>query len=548
MKPTFLFDLLGKRILFYLMLALLTGIGVFLVEYAFVYALQGFLILIGVSSTSALPLPSWIPTTPSYFYAFFLTVGIFRVLLTQYKIYLGRLTNQIFIKRFRDSILKHSIMNASQISSHEAFGLFSDTLSRAGSVIIEGISLIITMLSACLLLIAGFIKAPYEMAIGLICLLALIPTLKSLGKTSLRSGYALNSSWEKTTKILFEGIRHHYFFKAHGLIGKQINNGLKQIEQYEQNNRDYYISTGIKNSFPQIFGIFLILALSFLGINYFKTSGTNLIAFLYIFLRVSQSGSEAFGLLNNIIFNAPSLNDLSNWMKKYKIDDSSLSINLDAHHAPALGISEIKFENVSFSYNDQPLLKNISFKLVPGDVLLIEAPSGSGKSTLIGLILKISAPLQGKILFNERNLQDFSDEFRDAISYVGPEPFLFNTTVRENLTYGIKRQYADDEAHIWSCLKLACAETIVNDLDQGLDEILNEHTQLSTGQKQRLSLARALIRNPDVLILDESTANLDGDYEKIVKNNLTGFIKDKICIIIAHKGHIKELATQTLKL
>lgn len=548
MKLTFLLDLLGKKIFYYLLLATLTGIGVFFVEYAFVYALQGFLILIGVSNSSSLPLPHWIPTNPRYFYIFFLTVGISRVLLTQYKTYLGRLTNQIFLKRFRDLILKHSILNASLVSSHETFGLFSDTLSRAGSVIIEGISLIITMLSAGLLLVAGFMKAPYEMGLGILCLMALIPSLKSLGKTSLKSGYALNVSWEKTTKILFEGMRHHYFFKAHGLVNKQIDSGLRQIEEYERNNRDYYISTGIKNSFPQIFGIILILILSYLGINYFKTSGTNLIAFLYIFLRVSQSGSEAFGLLNNIIFNAPSLNELKNWMNKYKLDDDRSPKEPVESTAPTLGIDEISFENVFFSYNSQPLLKNINLKLTPGDVLLIEAPSGSGKSTLIGLILKILTPNQGTIFFNKKNLSTFTDEFRNSISYVGPEPFLFNTTVRENLVYGIKKKIAEDENIIWRCLELACADTIVKDLQYGLDEILNEHTQLSTGQKQRLSLARALIRNPDVLILDESTANLDGDYEKIIKNNLENYVKNKICIIIAHKGHIKELATQTLKL
>lgn len=541
-------ELIGKKISLYLFYAILIGILLFVVEYLFVYALQGFLITLGVSDTIKMELPAWLPKHESFYFFFFILIGTLRVIFMQLKIYLGRKTNQIFLSNIRATILSFSIRNASLVSSHETFGLFSDTLSRAGSVIVEGTSLIITVLSTILLLVAGFSKAPYEMLIGLGFLVLLLWPIKKLSRVSLLAGNSLSENWEKTTKILFEGMKHHYFFKAHDLVEDQVDKGMNQINEYEGNYNKYFIVTTIKNALPQIVGIMLIIFLSFLGKNYFHTSGPNLIAFLYIFLRVSQSGSEAFGTFGNIAFNMSSLTELKKWIDFSKNQHAHFHTAENSNLITVPGINSIEFNQVAFSYTSEKLLKDINFNLNKGDILLIEAPSGAGKSTLIGLLLKVLTPNEGKVLINGLDLKTISGNFRDHISYVGPEPFLFNATIKANLVYGSKLSNIHNDKVVWEALRVACAEDIVLKFENKLDEVLYEHTQLSTGQKQRLSLARAILRNTDVVILDESTANLDKDLELIIKNNISTILKNKICIIVAHKGHLKELATQVLKL
>ena len=539
-------DLLGNEILKFLSITVVTGALLFAAEYLFIYALQGFLVSIGISDSEAMNLPSWLPVDKNFFFYLLIFVGIFRSALMQFKIYVSRIANQIFLRKFRKSILSHAIANAPYISSHETLGLFSDTLSRAGSVIVEGTSIAITLITTLFLLIVGFIHAPILMAIGLISLLFLAIPIRSLGRTSQKYGHQLSYSWEKTTKILLEGIKHHFFFKVHGLISDKVDQGLEQIHEYEDQYRDYFLVTSIKNTLPQSLGIILIVALSYIGINYLQIQPSNLLAFLYIFLRISQSASEIFTLSNSISLNIPSIQQLKNWVKKaenYPQVAPSLPLEMNEYN-----IENIKIDNVYYSYSESPLLENINISLKTGDTLLIDGASGRGKSTLIGLLMNILKPNGGEIFLNNESYNFAPHYFRNGIAYVGPEPFLFEGTVRENLLYGNPFKSKISDLEIWSALEDVNATIFVKELSNGLDEKLFEYTQLSTGQKQRLSLARAILRKCSLIVLDEATANLDHQTELDIKHKLEVLIKDKICIIIAHKGELKKLATQKIEL
>lgn len=536
-------QLLGKDIVLFLCFSILVGISLFFVEYGFVYLLQAFILTLGVGQASGFALPTWVPTTPKNIYILFLAVGSFRIILIQFKVYLGMMANQVFLRRFRNNILQYAVTNATRVSSHEVFSIFTDTLARSGSVVIESVSLIISLVTSLLLLIVGLRIAPHEMLIGLgIALLVVIP-LRKISRIALKYGMSLNKSWESTSKILLEGIRHHYFFKTHGLIKAQVEKGKKEIELYEGNHQSYFLLTSIKNVIPQIIGLFLLLFLSFAGQNYFQTNGSSLIAFLYLFLRISQTASEAMVLINNIAFNFPSIRELRKWDATHRLDAQLV----DEAYTAMPTINEMKLEHVSFSYNDLPLLKDINLHVKKGDVLIMDAPSGAGKSTLIGLILNILEPKSGKIFINSQDISSFKNSFRSQVSYVGPDPYLLNDSVRSNLTYGLgDLKVSDDE--IWSLLKLTRSDEFVRAFKQGLDEILNEHTQLSTGQKQRLAITRGLLRKPQLLILDEATANLDQKLEKEIAILIKERMQDGIVILVSHKGYIKDIATKILLL
>ena len=196
--------------------------------------------------------------------------------------------------------------------------------------------------------------------------------------------------------------------------------------------------------------------------------------------------------------------------------------------------ASISANDVWFGYDPaRPVLRDTSFVARRAEITALVGPSGSGKTTLTSLLLRLFDPDEGSIDVDGVSLSSFAiAELRSRIAVALQENVLFPTTIRENLRYAAGT--ADDEA-VRRALEVACAD-FVFDLPQGLDTELGVRgALLSTGQKQRLSIARALIRNPDILILDEPTASLDADTERRVLANLRTWAAQRIVIVITHR-------------
>ncbi|NQU16743.1 MAG: ABC transporter ATP-binding protein [Candidatus Saganbacteria bacterium] len=196
---------------------------------------------------------------------------------------------------------------------------------------------------------------------------------------------------------------------------------------------------------------------------------------------------------------------------------------------------KIELKNVSFSYNGvEIILENLSFKINPGERVAIVGPSGVGKTTLISLMLAFYKPFKGEILFDDKPVSGYAlDSLRKRIGYVSQATRLLTGTIMENLRYG--NLEADEEAVI-SAAKAAGIHDYIVSLPDGYSSLLGENAvNLSEGQRQRLSIARALIKNPDILILDEPTSSLDSMVEKSIFKSLPEIVKNKTLIVIAHR-------------
>lgn len=195
----------------------------------------------------------------------------------------------------------------------------------------------------------------------------------------------------------------------------------------------------------------------------------------------------------------------------------------------------IEFEHVSFAYNDdQPILKNFSFAINPGDCVAFVGESGSGKSTLMNLAIGFYRPQQGRILLDGMDSAELDlRTWRSHIAVVPQETILFSGSIRENITYG--HQYITDE-QVWQAVDAANLRSVIEDLPQGLDTEVGENgTSLSGGQRQRLAIARALVRDPKVIILDEATSALDVISEKMVQEAIDNLIQGRTVLIVAHR-------------
>jgi ATP-binding cassette subfamily B protein len=197
---------------------------------------------------------------------------------------------------------------------------------------------------------------------------------------------------------------------------------------------------------------------------------------------------------------------------------------------------QVEFENVSFRYEqtDRPLLKNISFSAAPGETVAIVGPSGSGKTTLMALLMRFYDPNEGSIRFDGRDLRRLKQRsLRRNIGVVLQDPLLFNDTVGANIAYGRPGATA---AEIEAAAHAANAFQFISRLPDRFNTVVGERgSRLSVGERQRLTIARALIKEPRIIILDEATSSLDAESEALVQEALERLMRGRTTFVIAHR-------------
>jgi ABC-type multidrug transport system fused ATPase/permease subunit len=196
---------------------------------------------------------------------------------------------------------------------------------------------------------------------------------------------------------------------------------------------------------------------------------------------------------------------------------------------------EVEYRNVSFAYRpDVPALHDINLAVRPGQCIALVGPTGAGKSTLVSLLSRFYEATGGKILLDGRNVADISlHELREQIGMVSQETFLFNGTILDNLRFG---RPGATRQEIEAMARAACVHEFVSALPEGYDTHVGERgVKLSVGEKQRISIARALLKNPPVLVLDEATASVDTATEQLIQQALQRLLAGRTSFVIAHR-------------
>ncbi|MEE3139458.1 MAG: ABC transporter ATP-binding protein [Candidatus Neomarinimicrobiota bacterium] len=230
-------------------------------------------------------------------------------------------------------------------------------------------------------------------------------------------------------------------------------------------------------------------------------------------------------------------NGLASADRVFSILDIKSDIN-DIENAVELNQFEnhIAFKNVSFHYNQssQAVLKNVDFSIKSGQILALVGPSGAGKSTLVDLIPRFYDVTDGAINIDGKNIKDVKlDSLRSLMGIVTQETFLFDDSVKANIAYGLD-SISDDI--IKKAAIAANANEFIKELPEGYDTIIGERgVKLSGGQRQRIAIARAIVKNPPILILDEATSSLDTESEKIVQDAIEKLMHNRTVIVIAHR-------------
>jgi subfamily B ATP-binding cassette protein MsbA len=278
----------------------------------------------------------------------------------------------------------------------------------------------------------------------------------------------------------------------------------------------------------------VILVLMYIG-GRMALSGTanmspsKLITFIAVFSQIiapAKNITTASFMIKKGMASIDRLNEVLDAEEKITEKENAISVT---------GFNDsIEFRNVFFSYNSEPVLKDISFKLNKGQTVAIVGKSGGGKSTLVDLIPRFMDVDKGSILIDGVDIRDLKiKDLRSLMGIVSQQPILFNASFKENIAFGIENISMEK---VESAARIAHAHDFIMETESGYENSVGESgNKLSGGQRQRISIARAIMANPPVLILDEATSALDTESERFVQDAILKLMENRTSIVIAHR-------------
>ena len=337
------------------------------------------------------------------------------------------------------------------------------------------------------------------------------------------------------TSMIAETIGSMRIVKAFATKGFEINRFAKETQKYYKlmlrKDRLRFVSSPVSETFGATIAALLLWvgARDVLVIE--SISSEDFLRFILLLFSLFQPLKNLTNVVNEL------QNGLASADRVFTIMDIKSDIQ-DVDNA--VEVNDLKntlsFENVSFSYGDEKdkVLNNINFQINKGEILALVGPSGAGKSTLVDLIPRFYDTLSGSIKIDGKDIKELKiNSLRSLMGIVTQETFLFDDSVKANIAYGVEN-ISDDE--IKDAAIAANAHEFIKELPDGYNTIIGERgVSLSGGQKQRIAIARAIVKNPPILILDEATSSLDSESEKHVQSAIENLMSERTVFVIAHR-------------
>ncbi len=395
----------------------------------------------------------------------------------------------------------------------------------------QGVIAILTLIGVTIMM---FIQEPRLAILVFIPLPILMIMAIRYAKISKKNWRAVREASGDLNSLLVEDIQGNRLIHSFNLEKREQERFLKCSQELQKRSLKAMFRWSIQGpsaSFTSSLGIIAVVGM---GAYLLETDPSFTTGQFFAFLLYANMFYEPVRQLvsiNNMIAAGKASGE-----RVFEILDEEVIIN-DPISVKAFPKSDhsIQFKNVSFSYDSKKsLIHTLDFSLKNGSTTALVGPTGSGKSTLANLVLRYYDVVEGEILIGRTNIKNVSlSELRNNIGIVSQDPFLFDTTIKQNLLLASPNS-TDDELIL--SLKNAKAWNFVNELPLGLETLIGERgVRLSMGEKQRLTLARAILKFPPILILDEATSSVDVETEWEIQKTLDDFIKNRTTLIIAHR-------------
>lgn len=549
---------LGRRIIILAAMSVVVGFAMFAIEIAMAFTIQAFFRNLGLQSGEQTLLDAWLPLDDlSMVITLLIVVGTARGLLAWLQTFANGVVVVDFETRARRAIVGWALGSRSARVG-EVTTLFNDRTIGASNFITSIISLISRIVVAVLLAASLINLSPKITLLVALALAALVPLIRWLDRRISVASHTVHEELAASVDRLLVGVRNSLLLHIYGTHNHETRATTEHLTAYRNQYARYYFLSGFKGVVPVVVGTWIIGLITLAAQSFDPLPSAVMIAYFYLFLRLVQSISELANLGSYLSLTKPRMSAFWKWWLSnvaahgHLTDGASTTPGHKRSFEPHSPIGW-RLTAVSFGYPDAagPILDALDVEIAPGAVFVIVGESGAGKSTLLALLLGLETPDGGQIHVTSRDrpsmpLADARGSLLDHIGYVGPESFIVAGSIRDNITYGTQARFTDGQ--IKDALALADCQ-FASEMPGGLDHRLTEQGEgLSAGQKQRLSLARALLRQPKVLILDEATANLDDTTEQRMVETLARLKGQMTIVAVTHRKGLLAISDQTLQL
>lgn len=531
LRLTKFIELLGKENIVLLFFSAFVGIGWFATETCFVYILQLFFAAIGLINSLQIQFLSQLPKSLGFACFVLFAFALIRFLVTVARNFLATWVQQGFICHIRKQLFQSALQGDIGLSSHDVIGLFSEVTNNGGLLVYNLSLLIVDVFAAIFFIAAGAWIAPFEFFVGMAILLLTAIPLKYGSRRIAQAGQRVQGEWEKVNYELSTAIRNKFLINLYGTVNGEVSRGHKTLHKYFEHQKKFGFWLGILSASPVFIGVCSVIVVSYASVQYGQIKPMNLVAFLYIFMRLAQVGGEANTVFSFVRFNIPSLQALYDWLYRQQ----PIKTKKETFGSKITRVESVRFDDVGFSFGHRHLFSDLNFEVRTGETLAVVGQSGSGKTTLLSNLLGLIPVTRGQVLINGISVSTVQPSWRERVAYVGPDPFTIEGSLKENLLYGNKRNDIRDE-EIWNAIEMVGLTKDIRAISEGINFYLKSASRFSSGQLQRISIARALLRDFDVMIFDEGTANLDGATAQAVLEKVRTLSKNKIFIRVTHQG------------
>ncbi len=358
--------------------------------------------------------------------------------------------------------------------------------------------------------------------------------IAKIGNSLRRTSVKQQSKMGDILSMLEETLGGLKIIKAFNAIGMTNENFRQRNEEYSRLTLSMYRKRDLASPVSEFLGaVIMVAVLLYAGRLVLspehELNGSVFIMYLVVFSQMIPPVKSLTSAIYNVQKGAASVERIE------KILNAPEIIEEKKDALPITGLQDrIEMKNVSFRYEQKPVLTDINFTMFKGKSIALVGPSGGGKSTIANLLPRFYDCSEGDILIDGVSIRDYKiSGVRDLFGIVTQEPILFNDTIYNNILFGYEKA---TEEEVIEAAKIAHAHDFIMQTENGYDTVIGDRgTKLSGGQRQRISIARAVLRKPSVFIFDEATSSLDTESERLVQEALEGLLSSHTSIVIAHR-------------